>query len=682
MAMAKEGQVENQIGCMAGFLHIFDRPLILSPKRFSSPRRLPLPLDNSENHQSRSSTPELRSPAPEPPILAPENLTRSPLTLPIIEFKEGSRSPWKFSKEAPRLSLDSRAVVDAKGSLKPRQIRPDSAIPPPNRRDTPEGDSQRRSPSVIARLMGLEPLPTSDPEQPHKAELRRSASESRVNREYRFVDGLNFQVQQSQTQHNSISSIPFRDEQTSNGDDDPREFLERNTRAQPSRATPQQRCAVRRKSFFDSTDFFPEPKQTGPMAGDLEKRIRMRSIDEHPSDLETLKQLLEAFRLKGLLHSSNGQQNRISNRNFVFDNRKSPVKPARSPSHPRGSRDSSPFGLRSEAAIVSVNPRRDRGASSSGRDQNRGRSRVSPTRSDNSTKSPNRRVASKGPPEHHGRVSPAQSPKIVTWGRSEPVQTTERTNRGGAILDEEDECFSMVSRSRSQADEERWKVEEYNTEGKSLLERCEKLLHSIAEMTAAAAEATESQPSPVSVLDSSLYHEESSPSPVMKRSLEFTEQPTESEDEAWGSSVKSEDSQLIYISDVLWASDYLPQHCDIFSTLEKQQCLKGKSATLERRLTFDTVQEIISRRRRLPPWIAMGEISLQQIWSEFQKMRDRSSSSSSAREEEDDLAGVVCGALRRDLAEEAWNQVEVSEAVLDIERLVFKDLIGELFRIS
>lgn len=58
-------------------------------------------------------------------------------------------------------------------------------------------------------------------------------------------------------------------------------------------------------------------------------------------------------------------------------------------------------------------------------------------------------------------------------------------------------------------------MEEYK-EGRSLLERCDKLLHSIAEITA-----SELQPSPVSVLDSSFYKDESSPSPVMKRSIDF-----------------------------------------------------------------------------------------------------------------------------------------------------------------
>lgn len=54
--------------------------------------------------------------------------------------------------------------------------------------------------------------------------------------------------------------------------------------------------------------------------------------------------------------------------------------------------------------------------------------------------------------------------------------------------------------------------------GSSLLERCDKLLRNIGEMAA-----TEMQPSPVSVLDSSFYKDESfSPSPVMKRrSIDF-----------------------------------------------------------------------------------------------------------------------------------------------------------------
>lgn len=65
--------------------------------------------------------------------------------------------------------------------------------------------------------------------------------------------------------------------------------------------------------------------------------------------------------------------------------------------------------------------------------------------------------------------------------------------------------------------EQRWKGEDFK-EGKSLLERCDKLLHSIAEFAA-----TDMQPSPVSVLDSSFYKDESlTPSPVTtKRNIDF-----------------------------------------------------------------------------------------------------------------------------------------------------------------
>ena len=75
---------------------------------------------------------------------------------------------------------------------------------------------------------------------------------------------------------------------------------------------------------------------------------------------------------------------------------------------------------------------------------------------------------------------------------------------------------------------QRWKGDD-NRDGRNLLERCDRLLHSIAEITAnnsgsnSNSNSTElQQPSPVSVLDSSFYKEdESSPSPVNKRTIDF-----------------------------------------------------------------------------------------------------------------------------------------------------------------
>lgn len=368
--VVKEGDVEKHIGgCMAGFFNIFDRPHLLSPKRFSLPKRLSsssysLKTEPSLDSGSHSvySTPQLRSPAPP-------------------EFKQQVVSPRRFSKEAPRLSLDSRAVVDAKGSLKPRQI---------------HADVGSGSPSVIARLMGLEALPDSQ-QQP----LQRSASESRVIS--RFVDRLNFQNQQS-------SSTQGVEE-------------DHHSRKEPSKAssTP---VPLRRKSFFDTADFFPEPRQ-----------VMSRGSE---SDLETLKQLLEALRLKGLLHSCS------TNRNVIIP----------------------------QSPIRSVPSKRDLNKAKTLR------------RSENSVRTPNRR------------------PTLKDSWRAEHVHTRNVSQRRRPIEDDH---------------------EEFNRHGKTLLERCDKLLNSIAEMAASeVAAAGDSQPSPVSVLDASLYQEDSSPSPVMKRTLHFT----------------------------------------------------------------------------------------------------------------------------------------------------------------
>ena len=73
--------------------------------------------------------------------------------------------------------------------------------------------------------------------------------------------------------------------------------------------------AFQRRSRFDAHDVFPEPaKQRADQAsggaahgeialyGEIERRLRKRGIAEPARDLETLKQILEALQLKGLLH--------------------------------------------------------------------------------------------------------------------------------------------------------------------------------------------------------------------------------------------------------------------------------------------------------------------------------------------------------------------------------------------
>ncbi|KAK2648451.1 hypothetical protein Ddye_015940 [Dipteronia dyeriana] len=744
-----EKQIEKQMGCMAGFLQIFDRHQILTGKRIYTTKRLPPTPAVDSTHESENSSigspamsselekqqgrsmpspdrlkqspvMELRSPTPEAATPA-ESQSKLTLPLPVFEFKDGARSSWKFCKEAPRLSLDSRAVVDAKGSLKAREIRTNAAILSANRceNNTEEAagddiEKQRRSTSVIARLMGLEPLPNSDPEPEKKSELRRSASESRVSKEYRFIDGINFQLKQSQPSNSqgNISSNVIRQnnagrEERMNGRQvDPKQFTVRNVRGEAAKA-PQRGGIGQRKSFFDSADFFPEPKQTASIYGEFEKRLKMRGIDEPSKDLETLKQILEALQLKGLLHpKKNFNQSNL--RNFVYD--ESPIvvmKPGsvvnrqgrlanessassfRSRTSPRRNLDMSP----------AVSPRRDRpevDRNARNHSPNRGRNSMSPTRSESGVKSPSRRRALNVETQRkvnnescteQRRVSPKINGRRAGSDRSPRVTkpTAEicyKDSKGGFTPAEDETCTISETSSHTDTGLQRSKVE-----GRSLLERCDKLLHSIAEMTA-----SELQPSPVSVLDSSFYKDESSPSPVMKRSIDFKDLQTESEDEIWSppiSSVESKsdhDCDFAYISDILRASNYLPEDSDVFLLLEKQQYLKGKDPSkvsrLQRRLVFDTINEILNRKRQLPPWKLTssansnsGHASLNQIWSEFQKIRERDTS--------EDLFNAICSVLKKDLAGDAINgdfPTEMSEAVLDIERLIFKDLIGETIR--
>lgn len=152
--------------------------------------------------------------------------------------------------EASRLSLDSRAVTDAKGKL------------------------HRRSPGAVARLMGLDALPNQDT-QPKPAILRRSSSESRARTDpsfYQFVDATAFE------------KVHFTEK----------------SRKQKNNSF------IQRKSI----ELFPtEQKRVGmqpvpvSLYCEIERRLRIRGIEEPAKDLETLKQVLEAVQLRGLLHS-------------------------------------------------------------------------------------------------------------------------------------------------------------------------------------------------------------------------------------------------------------------------------------------------------------------------------------------------------------------------------------------
>ncbi|URE38478.1 hypothetical protein MUK42_16995 [Musa troglodytarum] len=258
--------------------------------------------------------------------------------------------------------------------------------------------------------------------------------------------------------------------------------------------------------------------------------------------------------------------------------------------------------------------------------------------------------------------------------------------------------------------------------GRRLLERCDKLLHSIAAFTGAEQDtATDQQPSPVSVLDSlSCLGEEvsPSPSPLAKRSIDFkgrtlfclifaeldaiwsADQVADDWEEVqWSSAASTNhgcgvdgpdmaDQDYAYVCDVLRVSDRYGDASDaVYAILEKRRCRrqapdKSKTTCLHHRLVFDTVAEILERKRHVSAWDAFlrtggKEEALPQVWAEFRRVREQVAA--------DDHEGAACGAVRKDIATgraDGWAQpaAEMSDAVLHIERLIFKDLVAETIR--
>ncbi|XP_073300438.1 uncharacterized protein [Primulina huaijiensis] len=703
-----ELNMENQMGCMTSLLQIFDRHQILVGK--STKRLLPPPVVDTITESdisveaspvhARGSGKQKQQVRPRPERLKqwfqPAEL---PLKLPMSESKEAAKGAacyWKLSKEIPRLSLDSRATTDDKGGLHPKEKRSSAAVQP-----TSNGvaiDYQvYRSHSLIAKLMGLEPMPNSLNAMEHekKPELRRSSSESGVSRGFlhsRFsMESNNFPVKQ---QNQSVTPIVTH-EVINNGtmksswkNDD------NGVNLSPWKA-PQHG-----KSFFDSADHFPEPKQNVSAQGEIENRLKMREMEEHTKDLETLKNILEALRLKGLLHSTKPAErnHHACHQKFVYD--ESPIvviKPSRSsitsPIHRRTENEYPqaygrsperqsrwnysvpiepsplPIPLRARLPNWLVKPKP---------------LRVETQRRANEL-TDNRRILPALPPKLHTRITGSEPTTHARPPRSMKAigKDYQKANKSG----EDESAFISGSSLGTSIDTERSR-----TGGRNLLERCDKLLHSIAEMTTAA----DMQPSPVSVLDSSLHRDDSfAASPIAaKRKIHFKDHYGNAEEETWSTGVSlvsretAEESAFLYIADILSASNLFPGGSELFLLLEKQQLQKGqdssKASRLQRKAVFDTITEILKWIRRLPPWKNVSwttddvtSPSLDKVWLEFQRIRDPSDA--------EDMYDMVCGVLRKDFSGDeitGWKDypTEMSESILDLERLVFKDLIAETLR--
>ncbi|VAI91794.1 unnamed protein product [Triticum turgidum subsp. durum] len=693
-------------GCMAGFLHLFDRPHVFSGKRrlCHHPRRLLSSSSSGSATPSEMSMPlERATPLPSSPEMTPPAAPRPSLQLPPLDLKDrgGAAASWRL----PRLSLDSRAVVDARGKLRQRDN---------NRTAAPPSPGVAGSPSVVARLMGLDALPhgAADEEDGQHAarggELRRSASE-RVPRDparFRFVDPSFFEKPALLPQRPSSPTAEAALAQ----------------RQSPDPAFHRAAALQRRSSHFDAREVFPEPaKRVDPSAGrgeialcgEIDRRLRKRGIAEPARDLETLKQILEALQLKGLLRHSTPPPP-LSVRNHpppivVMRPSSRPPQPPTSPT--RRLRVQVDNARRPRSPDRAASPARSP-ASPARRGPQSPQRRVSPEKRHQPLKKPNNADLPSIRPRiaRHAvhNLSPDDDASTIfsDGGSSSSVSASASASsrwdlevslsrQGGKISAQRTSIvqrfltslsiFALQQRQRVRL------VDDARTD-RGLLERCDKLLSSIEAFTGAGDAAADQQPSPVSVLDAATFlADEDSPSssgskrgmgrrapgPRPVASLSFPEDDDEAVPEAWLVGPEASDPDFAYVAEVVCLSDRMRSPDDVYRTLEKRR-RRGEDTWQHRRLLCGAAAEALDRWRCAHPsepvaWLR-GEELLRYVWAEVQRALEPAGPAAG-----DDLNDQTSGAILRDLAaDRRWlPSAEAADTVLQIERLLFKDLVAD-----
>lgn len=170
--------------------------------------------------------------------------------------------------------------------------------------------------------------------------------------------------------------------------------------------------------------------------------------------------------------------------------------------------------------------------------------------------------------------------------------------------------------------------------------------------------------------------------------------------------VEATDQDFAYVAEIFRSSSNAavaastPQ-LDVYFNLEKQyeeEEYRNSSSSFSsshRRVIFDTVTEILERKNQqliYSPWTtfvrsrSMTNVEstlspARETWTKLKRLLDPVSA--------DDLCELVCGVLKKDLTsccneaqQQGWSHrsMEMSDAVLDIERLIFKDLVADTIR--
>ncbi|XP_071721966.1 LOW QUALITY PROTEIN: protein LONGIFOLIA 1-like [Rutidosis leptorrhynchoides] len=646
------------------------------------------------------------------------------------------KTTTKLKELPPRLSLDSkvRSLRDSKSNSGQSTGNSNDNIPPPP-------GSGTRPTSVVAKLMGLEVLPDSakvnhfslvktnyvedaDIRIPHRSP--RSSLRDPVS-----PKGKNPDIMMKPISSSKVASEPAPWRQSSDG--------------------------ISQKSAFRSVKVPVKAQNSFPSVySEIEKRLKDLEFNQSGKDLRALKQILEAMQVKGLLESKKEEQREYEPKCHNTSQRNPPrtyespivvMKPAKlveksGLTNNRTSKEMSPRNNISTDNRSSV--RNSRTTNSSSKESNntssmKGSGSVSPRLQQKKLESEKRsRPPTPLPPlSDSNRPRRQQSDRRSTESGSpvRKVRPTKSNQQKNDVdqLQVSNESGSVIS-WKSVMDEEVTSTQSPSiTTLKIQSPRMDE--NGLRELAIVAPE----HPSPVSVLDASLYRDDE-PSPVKgNHQLELVFKDTHTEmnrkkleniehlveklrrvnsghDEAKTDYIASLSENTNpddrYISEILLASGLLlrdvgsfqlhasghPINPELFLVLEQTKASKEffnkKGAYSKpdpekshRKLIFDAVNEILVGKLDFSqqPWLNSAikkrlnsQKLLKELCSEIQLLQAVKPQFCLEEEEEDSLKHILFEDVNRRTGSWKDFQGELPSIVLDVERLLFKDLVDEI----
>ncbi|KAL1541695.1 protein LONGIFOLIA 1-like isoform X1 [Salvia divinorum] len=669
-----------------------------APKRHSEGRR----LMRSLSYHSRDDYPSLTT--RDAPRFSYDGREANRFTL---DSRDVSKSTLKI-KDLPRLSLDASKAGPVRSS-----VQQDSGV-------HCDGKTQSaRPPSVVAKLMGLETLPRSvdansgvskSSQDKDLIDKSRPFAEAEANKMRREPSSPRWRSPDSSMK--PLSRFPL----------EPAPW--KHTEGKRSSQKPRPK-ATRGAATAEAT--FPS------VYSEIEKRLKDLEFTQSGKDLRALKQILEAMQSKKLLHTPKQEHEEqqlrpkheepLASTKRVSRHSESPIvimRPARDPSYKSSQR---------ETALTS----------SVKNDTTLKATHVS-TRSQHSVKDGLGKSSGSISPrllqkklELEKRARPPTPPDSSKLRRLPSKQLGESNSPGGRRrpkLSEINENMvrlnasvprpSSSSREASESMLTDSTVEQIHTEHSSPVSVLDNRIHTEDSPSSLAYKAEKEKDANI-VRGSSAdnnnipsWREYGFTSEMNQNKLQNIENLVQklrrvnsSHDEAGTDYIASlcanTDPDHRYISEILLASGLLlrdltdcqfhpsghPINPELFLVLEQTKAGSVLHTTPEKRkLVFDTVNEILGRKLALAePWLRRPELTrtatnaqklLRELCSEIERLQGRKEqcSSRSSGEDEERWKGVVC----RDVMRHGWMGFddEISGAVLDIERSIFKDLVNEI----